>query len=383
MTKLPKIIRAEEPGYRQCTRTLMDTTDPDIRFNADGSSHWVNFVKEIQSNVWNPDGDPETFSKVVSQIRADGRGKKYDCMLGLSGGLDSSYLAAIAYEAGLRTLIFHTDTGWNTEIALNNIESIINRYNFPLYTHVIDWREMADVQRAFLRAGVPNQDIPQDHAIFAAFYAYAAKQGIKWVLNGSNYATESVLPKAWGYKAGDAYHLKRIHKRFGERPIGRFPLMGIFRYRAEFTILRGMKIAKLLNLLPYNRRSAMDRLTRETGWQFYGGKHFESRWTRFFQAYWLPKFFGYDKKIAHLSSLILSGQITKNEAMEERKIANYDQNIIEEDIEFIAKKLNLKNQEVQLLTNPKIKSHFEFPNSQRIINLLSKSRIFLKEILLK
>ena len=131
MSKLPKIIRAEEPGYRQCTRTLMDTTDPDIRFNADGSSHWVNFVEKLQSNGWNPVGDPETFSKVVSQIRADGRGKKYDCILGLSGGLDSSYLAAIAYEAGLRTLIFHTDTGWNTEIALNNIESIANRYNFP------------------------------------------------------------------------------------------------------------------------------------------------------------------------------------------------------------------------------------------------------------
>jgi hypothetical protein len=153
--------------------------------------------------------------------------------------------------------------------------------------------------------------------------------------------------------------------------------MGIFRYRAEFTILRGMKIARLLNLLPYNRRSAMDRLTREAGWQYYGGKHFESRWTRFFQAFWLPKFFGYDKKTAHLSSLILSGQITKNEALKDEKITNYDQNTIEEDIEFISKKLDLKNQEVQLLTNPKIRSHFEFPNSQQMMNLLSKTKKIL------
>lgn len=374
MSNLPKIIRPGEPGYRQCARTLMDTTDPDIRFRSDGTSSWVARYEAIVAGGWNPAGNPEAFAAAVKRIREDGRGKKYDCILGLSGGLDSSYLAAIAHQAGLRALIFHTDTGWNTEIAVNNIESIAKRYDFPLHTHVIDWNEMADVQRAFLRAGVPNQDIPQDHAIFAAFYTYAARQGVKWVLSGSNYATESVLPSAWGYDARDAYHLKKIHARFGERPLGRFPVMGHFRFGVEFQILRGMKVTKLLNLVPYRREEAMERLTRETGWQYYGAKHFESRWTRFFQAYWLPRFFGYDKRLAHLSSCILTGEVTKAAAVDEMQRGNYPDDLREEDIELIARKLKLRNEERQLLTSPHIRSHYEFPHGQRLTHLLIAAR---------
>lgn len=380
MSKLPKIIRAGEPGYRQCTRTLMDTTDPEIRFNPDGTSHWVDVVQKYRADSWDPAGNPEAFAKAIARIREDGRGKKYDCILGLSGGLDSSYLAAVAYEAGLRTLIFHTDTGWNTEIAVNNIESIAHRYGFPLHTHVIDWSEMADVQRAFLRAGVPNQDIPQDHAIFSAFYTYAARQGIKWVLSGSNYATESILPRAWGYDARDVFHLKKVHARFGERPLGRFPLMGHLRFGAEFTVLRGMKVTKLLNLVPYNRRDAMERLTRETGWQYYGAKHFESRWTRFFQAYWLPTFFGYDKRLAHLSSLIMSGQIDKCAAIDELKSEHYPEDLRAEDSELIARKLKLNVEDRKQLTNPDLQSHFGYPTSERLTRLLFRVRQYLSNL---
>jgi hypothetical protein len=323
---------------------------------------------------WDPAGNAEAFAKAIAQIRQDGRGRKYDCILGLSGGLDSSYLATIAHEAGLRTLIFHSDTGWNTEIAVNNIESIARRYGFPLYTYVIDWSEMADVQRAFLRAGVPNQDIPQDHAIFSAFYTYAARKGIKWVLSGSNYATESVLPQAWGYDARDAFHLKRIHSRFGEGPLRKFPLMGHLRFGAEFTVLRGMKVTKLLNLVSYNRQEAINRLNRETGWKYYGAKHFESRWTRFFQAYWLPTFFGYDKRLAHLSSLILSNQTTKEEAVEALKFEHYPEDLRAEDLELIARKLRLTPNDLKQLVNPTVKSHRAYPTSKRLTEILFRTR---------
>lgn len=378
MSGLPKIIQFGNPGYRQCASTLMDTTDPDISFDSVGNSNWVKVVGKYRDVGWDPDGNKVAFSNVLAQIRKEGRGKKYDCILGLSGGLDSCYLAAIAYDAGLRTLIFHTDTGWNTEIAVNNIESIAHCYGFRLHTHVIDWNEMADVQRAFLRAGVPNQDIPQDHAIFSAFYTYAARQGIRWVLSGSNFATESILPSAWGYDARDAFHLKKIHKRFGEHPLGRFPLMGHLRFGLEFTVFRGMKVTKLLNLVPYNRQKAMDRLTKETGWQYYGAKHFESRWTRFFQAYWLPTFFGYDKRLAHLSSLIMAGQITKKTAIAELMGENYPEDLRAEDMEMIERKLKLNTNDKRQLRNPVLQSHSQYPTSERLTRLLFLVRKFIK-----
>jgi N-acetyl sugar amidotransferase len=380
MSKLPRIIRPGEPGYRRCVRTVMDTTDPDLRFNPDGTCSWVDEYDRLRAAGWDPAGNPAALAAIVQRIKADGRGKKFDCVLGLSGGLDSSYLATIAHEQGLRPLIFHTDTGWNTEIAVNNIESIARHYGFTLHTHVIDWNEMADVQRAFLRAGVPNQDIPQDHAIFAAFYTYAARQGIKWVLSGSNYATESVLPRAWGYDARDAYHLKRIHARFGERPLGNFPRMGNLRFGVEFRLLRGMKVTKLLNLVPYRRQPAMERLTRETGWRYYGAKHFESRWTRFFQAYWLPTFFGYDKRLAHYSSLILTGEMTREAALQELQREYYSREMREEDVDLIARKLKLRADERTLLTSPRVHAHQEYPTHEKLTRFLisARARIGLK-----
>jgi N-acetyl sugar amidotransferase len=371
---LPKIHKLGEPGYRQCVRTLMDTTDPDIQFDESGVSSHVHRHESFRTAGWNPDGNEEAFLQSVAKIKNDGRGKEFDCILGLSGGLDSSYLAAIAHRAGLRTLIFHTDTGWNTETAVCNVESIARHCGFPLHTHVIDWNEMADVQRAFLRSGVPNQDIPQDHAIFAAFYRFAARKGIKWVLSGSNYASESVLPGAWGYDARDAFHLKKIHARFGERSLSSFPRMGHLRFGLEFNLLRGMKVIKLLNFVRYRRREAIEQLSVETGWQDYGGKHFESRWTRFFQAYWLPEFFGYDKRKAHLSSLILAGEITKQEAQREIGRQHYSPALKEEDFELIRRKLKLSKDEIGLLKSPVACSHFAYPTSIGLTKLLVAMR---------
>ena len=188
------IIRSGEPGYRQCATTLMDTTDPEITFDEQGVSSWVRYYREVVLPRWNPQGDPAAFNALIRRIKEDGKNKEYDCALGLSGGVDSSYLAHIAKREGLRPLIVHTDAGWNSDIAVRNIEKIVKTCGFDLFTVVIDWDEMADLQRAFLRAGVPDQDIPQDHVIFAAFYGLAAKHRIKWVLSGHNFACESILP---------------------------------------------------------------------------------------------------------------------------------------------------------------------------------------------
>jgi len=376
---LKKIIRPGEPGYRQCAITIMDTTDPDINFDGAGVSNWVYYFRKQILPKWNPSGNSAAFAALMERIKADGRGKDYDCALGLSGGVDSSYLAYIAKREGLRPLIVHTDAGWNSDIAVRNIERIVKKCGFDLFTLVIDWNEMADLQRAFLRAGVPNQDIPQDHVIFAAFYGLAAKHRIKWVLSGRNNACESILPRAWGHNALDLRHLTAIHRRFGEKPLGKFPRMSLVRYGLFYTVLGGMRVAQPLNLLPYNMTEAMRILESEFNWKYYGGKHFESRWTRFFQGWWLPTRFGFDKRLAHLSSLILSGQLTREAALQEMKAECYSQSMMEEDRDLILKKLRMSPVEWEQVLATPLHSHYEYSTSDLTTKSLTVARNLLRK----
>ena len=374
------IIRPGQPGYRRCAVTIMDTTDPDIAFDGDGVSSWVRYFREQVRPRWNPQGDPEAFSRLMERIRADGRGKEYDCALGLSGGVDSSFLAYQAKKEGLRPLIVHTDAGWNSDIAVRNIERIVKKCGFDLFTLVIDWDEMADLQRAFLRAGVPNQDIPQDHVIFAAFYGLAAKHRIKWVLSGRNYACESILPRAWGHNALDLRHLAAIHRRFGEKPLGKFPRMSLARYGLLYSVWGGMRVAQPLDLLPYDMAEAMRVLEGEYGWQYYGGKHFESRWTRFFQGWWLPTRFGFDKRLAHLSSRIMSGQITREAALQEMNSEYYTRSMMEEDRELILKKLRMSPADWERVLATPLHSHYDYPTSDWVTRSLTIARNALRRM---
>lgn len=373
-----KIIRPSDPGYRQCAVTVMDTTDPEITFDEQGVSNWVSYFRNQVLPQWNPAGDEAAFRELMQRIKNDGRNKDYDCAIGLSGGVDSSYLAYIAKREGLRPLIVHTDTGWNSNVAVRNIEKIIDACNFDLFTLVIDWDEMADVQRSFLRAGVPDQDIPQDHAIFAAFYGLAAKHRIKWVLSGHNFASESILPPAWGHDALDWRHIAAVHRRFGERPLGAFPRMSRARFGIEYTLLRGIRVIRPLNLLSYKKVEAVRTLEQEFDWQDYGGKHFESRWTRFYQGWWLPKRFGYDKRLAHLSSLILSGQITRDFALEELSKAPYTDAMMKEDLEFILKKLRISIFEWEELLAAPTHQHQQYPRAVWFPKLLSTGNRVLR-----
>lgn len=352
--------------YQVCTRCVMDSTDPEIVFDSDGvCSHCHYFDNNIRPAWPSPEEGESKLREMISTVKAYGKGKRYDCIIGLSGGIDSSYVAVKVAEWGLRPLVVHVDAGWNSELAVMNIEQICRRLGFDLVTHVVDWEEMKDMQLAFLRSNLANQDVPQDHAFFAALYGYAIKSGIKYVISGSNFATESILPAPWGYDAMDATHVKTIHARFGERPRGDFPIVSFFNLFFRYPYLLRMEVLKPLNFLPYSKEEAIRILERDYGWRYYGGKHYESRWTRFFQAYYLPYKFGYDKRKAHLASLVVSGQMTREAALEALSAPLYDPKLLAEDKAFIAKKLGLSLAELEELIHQPVRHYSEFPNHQR------------------
>jgi N-acetyl sugar amidotransferase len=355
-----------ERNYQVCTRCVMDTTDPEIDFDEHGvCNHCRNFDSVIKAQWPTPKLGELLLANMIETLRSEGQGKAYDCIIGLSGGVDSSYCALKVAEWGLRPLVVHVDAGWNSELAVMNIEQICKRLGFDLVTHVINWEEMSDMQLAFLRSNLANQDAPQDHAFFAALYGYAEKAGIKYVINGSNFATESILPRAWGYDAMDATLLKGIHGLFGARPRGKFPVISFFDLYVKYPYLMKMVVLKPLNFLSYRKQDAIETLERNLGWRYYGGKHFESRWSRFFQAYYLPYKFGYDKRKAHLSSLVLDEQMSRSEALDVLKEPLYDERLLHEDKIFIAKKLKISVAEFEELINQPVRHYSEYPNHQK------------------
>lgn len=351
--------------YQQCTRCIMDTSDPLITFSAKGEcSHCQNFDNVLSKN-WFPNNEgKKIFDEVISRIKENGKGKDYDCIIGLSGGLDSSYLAYIASQQDLRILAVHVDAGWNSELAVQNIENIVKKCNLDLFTHVVDWGEMQDLHYAFFKAQVPNQDIPQDHAFFAALYSFATKHNVEYVLHGSNISTESVLPTAWGYNAMDSRHIKEIHKLYGRRKLNEYPFVSFFQLNFYFPYIKKMKVAKLLNYLPYTVEEAIDELEKKVDYKYYGGKHYESRFTKFFQAHFLPLRFGYNKKLAHLSALILSGQKTRDEALLEFNKPIYDDVTLAEDRTYFIKKLGMTEDEYFDIVNGPIFNHDQYKSNK-------------------
>lgn len=348
-----------------CTRCVMDTSDPEISFDADGvCSHCRNFERNIKPH-WFPDEEgARRLDALVKAIRNAGRRREYDCIIGLSGGVDSSYLAYQAKQHGLRPLAVHVDAGWNSELAVKNIENLVKTLDIDLFTHVVDWDEMRDLQLAFFRAGVANLDVPQDHAFTAAVFAYAARNNIRYVLSGGNYATESILPRAWGYNAMDLRHLTAIHKRYGKVRLRTFPKVNFFQYYVYYPRILGMRTVRPLNLMPYNKAAAMRILEDQVGWRYYGGKHYESRFTKFFQAHYLPTKFGYDKRRAHLSSLIVSGQMTREEALDELAKPLYSSLELQEDKLFFIKKLGITETEYASVMAQPAKTYLDYPSNE-------------------
>ncbi len=358
---------------RTCTFCVMDESNPAIEFDASGQCNCCRDALRRMPHEWWPGPEGEfRLSQLAVQLKAAGRGKPYDAMIGLSGGIDSAYLAHLAVrQLGLRVLAVHVDGGWNSEPAVRNIESIVRKLDLDLFTHVVEWQEMRDLQVAFLKASVLNQDIPQDHAFFSTLYRTARQFGIRNFLSGVNFASECVVPPGWGHPSMDGKHAKAIHARFGSTALKNYPFMGLPEFLWMTRVRKQLVVHRPLNFMNYDKEAAREELTLEYGWRDYGGKHSESRFTKFYQDIYLPRKFAFDKRRLHLSSLIVSGQMTREQAMSElaEPIAMPEQ--VRRDIKFVAKKLGLTASALEaLIASPPV-DHRAYPNQMALHGRLS------------
>lgn len=341
----------------------MDTSDPEITFDTEGvCNHCHQFDERSQSEWFPNDEGARRWDALVEQMKAYGMGREYDCILGLSGGVDSSYLALKVRESGLRPLVMHVDAGWNTELAVANIEAVVKHCGYDLHTHVVDWEDMRDLHLAYLRAAVANQDVPQDHIFFASLYHFATSNDIRHILSGGNLATESIFPSSWHGSAMDAINLKAIHKQYGERKLAQYKTISFFDCYIWYPFIKKMRTVRPLNYMPYDKSEALKELQEKVGYKPYPRKHGESLFTKLFQNYYLPQKFGMDKRRPHLSSLIVSGQMAREEALVKLGEPLYDPAELEIDIAYFCKKLRIQRQQFDAMMKAPVHHYSDFPN---------------------
>jgi N-acetyl sugar amidotransferase len=364
-----------ERQYQICTNCVMDTTDTKITFDEKGvCDHCNTFYKDILP-VWHTDEKGiKALQEIIDKIKKEGEGKDFDCLMGMSGGIDSSYLLYVMKEKfGLRPLVFHVDAGWNSQIAVNNIERLVDGLGLDLYTEVINWEEIKDLQLAFFKSGVPHVDVPQDHAFFATMYKFASKHKIKYILTGGNYSTECVRnPLEWMYYQSDSIQLKDIYKKHGTGQLKDYPVTNILWHKVYLPYIKGIKLIRPLDYVPYNKDEAMQFLVDKFGYQKYPQKHFESRFTRFYESYWLPEKFGYDTRKVQYSSLILTGQMTREDALKQMEKPAYDPETIKQDFEYIATKLGITVDELQGYMDAPNKTYKDYKSQEGIYNIGAK-----------
>jgi N-acetyl sugar amidotransferase len=351
----------------------MDTTDPHIIFDSKGVCNYcLNFDSEILPS-WNHGlGKEDDLAELSKKIKKAGHGKDFDCIIGLSGGLDSSYTAYVATQVmGLRPLLFHVDAGWNTDRAVGNIRKLVDSLGLDLYTDVINWEEMKDLQIAFLKSQIPDQDMPQDIAFFSGLYRFARKNKIKYVLTGGNFSTECCRePEEWGaYPGIDKMLINDIYKKFGGERLETFPIIDLFRYKVLYQYILGMKVVKPLNLYPYTKQSAENELAKFCGWQPFKHKHHESRFTRFYEDYWMPEKFGYEKRRAHFSSLVMTGQMDRDGALKRLESSELSEFELSKEFEFVASKLDISTADLQLIFEGENKTYKNYRNKRPLIGL--------------
>jgi len=363
------IIRRE---YQQCVRCVMDTTDPEIQFDRDGiCNHCTNFLKRREEVKAMKKFGSEHMEELLQRIKESGRGNKYDVVLGISGGGDSCYAGYILKQFGIRTLLVHMDNGWNSDDSTINIKKVAKELGFDYESYVLNWEEFRDIQLAFLRASVVEAETPTDIAIPGALHRIASKNKIKYIISGGNLATEGILPKVWHYNAKDTKYFNYLVSTFGTKKPRRFPNFG-FATELYYKLVRRIRIIYLLNYVDYDKGEAMKLLKEKLGWKDYGGKHHESRFTKFVQSYLLPKKFNLDYRKATFSSQICAGVLTREKAIEALKAPIYDEQDMEREKEYIAKKLGISQEELNQIIELPGKYYYEYPNDERKLNFLYK-----------
>lgn len=349
--------------YAICSRCVMDTTDPNIQFDENGvCNHCHTYDRRVDRRVFTGNEGKRRLNEIVSNIKKEGKSNKYDCIVGLSGGVDSTFVLLKVKELGLRPLAIHLDNGWNSEISENNIAKAVKKLDVDIETHSVNWEEFKDLQISFLKASTPDSEIPTDHAISALTYHLALQKGINYVITGVNARTENHLPSAWSHGHFDWGYIKSIHRQFGRTKLTNYPHINFF-HSAKW--LRKVKWIHILDYLDYVKKDSMQILEQQIGWKYYGGKHYESIYTRFVQGYILPRKFGYDKRKSHLSSLICSGEIAREEAIAELKNEPYPLKMQEEDRDYVMKKLGINSKEFERIMDLPKKTFWDYPSYER------------------
>lgn len=368
--------------YQICSRCVMDTTDPEITFDAQGVCNHCHEFDAVTSKNWFPnDEGKKKLGEIFNKIKEERKDFEYDCILGLSGGLDSSYLALVMKEYDMRPLVVHVDAGWNSELAVFNIEKVVKYCGYDLHTHVMNWPEVRDLQLAYLKAGVANQDVVQDHAFFASLYHFAVDNKVDYVISGGNIATEAVFPKSWHHAAMDAINLKAIHKRFGTIPLKEYKTISFLQYYLYYPFIKKMKAVRPLNYLPYSKEEALSELVKKVGYKPYGRKHGESRFTKFFQNHYLPAKFKMDKRKAHLSSMILSGLMAREQALDELLKPLYEESELREDKHYLAKKLGISVEELDEYISSPGHDYSDYANWDSRYAFMKRVQTFVSKVL--
>lgn len=346
-----------------CNRCVMDTSDPAIIFNDNGCNHCSKAI-DLLDKIKNDTEKENKLKKILNEIKEAGKDSKYDCLIGISGGVDSSYVAYLTKKFGLRTLAVHLDNGWNSELSVRNIERVIQKLDIDLYNYVVDWNEFKDLQLSFIKASVPHCEHPTDHAITALLYKVAAEKGIKYIIPGSNISTESISVKSWSGGQRDWKYIKSIHKKFGEVPLNKYPHISAYEL-FNYKYIKKIKSISILNYVNYSKESVLNFLEEEFEWEYYGGKHYESMFTKFFQTYILPKKFNIDKRKSHFSSLICNGEMTREEALSELRKEICSESEYEADKEYFLKKIGLSQNEFDEIMKKPIKSFYDYPSYEK------------------
>ncbi len=356
--------------YQQCTRCVMDTSDIDITFDRKGyCNHCRDYFARIAQRVYLGEESDRQLESIVQRIKKSGENKEYDCVIGISGGIDSSYVAYLSKQLGLRPLLVHMDNGWNSEISVKNIKNIADKLGLDYQSYVLDWDEFKNIQLAFFKASIPEMETPTDIAIPAALHKIAAEHGIKYIISGGNYVTEGILPKTWHYNAKDVKYLKHILKNFGAKKVKTFPLFG-WKEEAYYKLFGGIRMIYMLNYVPFSKSEAMATLEAELGWKYYGGKHYESKYTGFVQSYILPEKFNIDYRRATLSTQICSGETTRELALEELKNKPFNLEKAMEEKAYICKKLGININDFNIIMNLPAKTYRDYPNDEKKLEFI-------------